>query len=29
MAITLPDGKVMGNPNAAPSANAGGGPANQ
>jgi Family of unknown function (DUF6152) len=29
MAITLPDGKVMGNPNAAPSTNAGGGPANQ
>src|SRR6516165_11990774 len=29
MAITLPDGTKMGNPNAAPSANAGGGPANQ
>jgi Family of unknown function (DUF6152) len=29
MAVTLPDGKVMGNPNGAPSANAGGGPANQ
>ena len=27
MAITLPDGRVMGNPNAAPSANAGGGAA--
>ena len=29
MAITLPDGTLMGNPNAAPSANAGGGAANQ
>jgi hypothetical protein len=29
MAITLPDGTVMGNPKARPSANAGGGPANQ
>jgi|SRR5215471_21372914 len=28
MAITLPDGTVMGNPNAAPSANAGAGAAN-
>jgi len=29
MAITLPDGTLMGNPNAAPGANAGAGPANQ
>jgi hypothetical protein len=29
MAVTLPDGTVMGNPNAAPSANAGAAPANQ
>ena len=29
MAITLPDGTLMGNPNAAPSANAGAGPTNQ
>ena len=29
MAITLPDGTQMGNPNAAPGANAGAGPANQ
>jgi Family of unknown function (DUF6152) len=28
MAVTLPDGTQMGNPNAAPSANAGAGPAN-
>ena len=29
MAITLPDGTLMGNPNAAPGANAGADPANQ
>ena len=29
MAITLPDGTLMGNPNAAPGANAGAGPTNQ
>jgi hypothetical protein len=29
MAVTLPDGTMMGNPNAAPSANAGAGPGNQ
>ena len=29
MAVTLPDGTQMGNPNAAPSANAGAAPANQ